>query len=302
MPTNYSTTVYGGSGGLGSVPVGPGIYGTQPGTTEQAIGAGQLAYSQLPGYQTSLGNIGGNIASETAGQLPEDVAQQIGTAAAERGVGTGSPGSPNSTASYLDTLGLNSLELTNMGQQNLQNILPQLPGSAISQNPSFYVNPEQQYQASLEQAILRAAPDPSAVATAQMNAARAGYSAGAGGTTAVSSFPGLNLGVGGGGADAFMNSPDFAAPTVYGATGGGGAAAPAPSGSPYQFSMGSMYGGGADTNDAGVTQDPVAQILQDYPPGGAEAEGATAGDAASLFGGADLSNFGDFGGGAGGGD
>lgn len=300
-PIPLNQTVYGGSGGLGSVPSPPGIASTtQPGTTEAAIQAGQIAYSQLPGYNTDVSNVGGNISSEIAGQLPEDVANQIATAAAERGVATGSPGSPNSTASYLDSLGLNSLALTQTGQTNLQSMLQSLPGGAISQNPSFYTTPEQQYQAGLENAILRAAPDPSAVAAAQLAAARSGYAAGAGGTTPVSSFPGLNLGVGTSESDAFMASGGPGT-VVLGATPGASTTTTngvTPITSPYAgLPQNNMVGGGADTPDAGVEQDPVSAILQAYgptvtgeeTPGGEEEVAAGYGyDPFSSYGGGDF--------------
>ena len=53
---------------------------------------------------------------------------------------TGNPGGANTNAQYLQSLGLTSLNLTNQGQQNLENILPSLPGYSISQNPAYYEN------------------------------------------------------------------------------------------------------------------------------------------------------------------
>ncbi len=181
----------GGGNAYGTIPQVPTPVSTAPQATAGAISAGQAAYSQLPGYNASLGNVGANIQSETGGQLPADVIRQIQQQAAERGVMTGSPGSDNSNASYLQALGLNSLNLTNMGQQNLQSILPQLPGYGISQNPSFYPSAALTQDAAASNAIYRSAPDPKAAAEAAMRAAAAGVSAGRG---SVPMPGGLNLG------------------------------------------------------------------------------------------------------------
>ncbi len=169
----------------------PAAYGTVPAppppprqtagdATAAAMGLGNAVYNQLPGYNASLGNIGANIQSETAGQLPADVVRQLSQQGAERGIAIGSPGSGNSDASLLQALGLTSLNLTNMGQQNLEGILPTLPGAGIYQNPNFYVTPGQSYDASLERNTLAAAPDPTAAAMANLAAARGGVSAGLG--------------------------------------------------------------------------------------------------------------------------
>jgi len=161
---------------------------TAPAATNTAITLGNQAYSQLPGYSEALANVGANIKSETAGQLPPDVLRQLQQAAAERGVSTGSPGSPNSNASYLQALGLNSLQLTNTGQANLQNILPVLPGSGISQNPNFYVNPALQYEAGATNAANQAAAyNANAARRNSLKATTAGISAG--GSSAGFSMP-----------------------------------------------------------------------------------------------------------------
>src|SRR4029077_7125152 len=164
----------------GQVPVAPPINTNAFAQPGNAIAAEQQAYNQLPGYNGSLAQIGQNIQSETAGQLPQDVIEQIQQGAAERGIGRGIAGSPNTGADYLQSLGLNSLELTQQGQQNFQSILPQLPGASIAANPNFYVTPEQQYQQALQAAIFQAAPQPGAASAAALNAARGGIAAGMG--------------------------------------------------------------------------------------------------------------------------
>lgn len=165
-------------------------YGTKPapvtpkstiGTVlPQAISAGQQVYNQLPDYAGSMANIGKNIASETAGELPADVIAQLNQRAAERGVAIGSPGSDNSQSALLRAMGLTSLDLTNMGQNNLQNILPTLPGASIANNAGFYLNPGMLYEAETQNSLNAAAPDPYAAAMANMGAAGSGFAAGMG--------------------------------------------------------------------------------------------------------------------------
>lgn len=67
-----------------------------------------------------------DISSALSGQLPPDVLNLIQQQGAERGVATGSPGSPNANASMLQALGLTSLGLEQTGQSELN--------SAISSN------------------------------------------------------------------------------------------------------------------------------------------------------------------------
>lgn len=221
----------------GSRPSAPSIISTAPQATSGAIATGNLAFGQLPGYQQSLANVGGNIQALTAGQVPQDVQNRIATAAAERGVATGSPGSPNANASYLQSLGLTSLGLEQQGQQALNAQTAALPGAAISQNPNFYVSPEQQYNAALQGSIFAAAPDPAAAARAGMSAAAAGLGAGMGASQPL--FP-----------------PSL--PTIT----------PANSSTATEMATGS----GVDTgwnpalNTAAMSQSAVDQILQQYSP------------------------------------
>lgn len=169
-PPSYIST--GGAGA--SVPPPQATVGT---STSQAIAAGNQAFGQLPNYGGDLSGIGSNVSSEIAGQLPDSVIQQLQQGAAERGVSTGSPGGPNSNASYLQALGLNSLNLTNLGQSNFDTALQNLPGSAISQNPSFYVTPALQQQAATTNATINAQANNQ---NAALNAAQAGLAAGSG--------------------------------------------------------------------------------------------------------------------------
>ena len=160
----------------GQVPQAPSI-GASSGVAN-AVGTGAAVYNQLPGYHADLANIGKNITDETAGKLPQDVIDFMSQQGAERGVAIGSPGSANANAELLGALGLSSLNLTNLGQQNLSSILPSLPGAAIANNPNFYVTPEQQYQSQLQQSIFAAAPNPYAAAMAKLAAGQQGLGTG----------------------------------------------------------------------------------------------------------------------------
>lgn len=179
MPVGYDPgTGFLGGNAYGSIPTLPPPVSTLPAATAGAISAGNTVNTQLPGYAGALSNIGGNISAETAGQLPPDVIQELQQQAAERGVATGSPGSPNSNAAYLKALGLNSLQLTQQGQQNFQSILPSLPGAQISQNPEFSPSSAAATDVNSSNAVYRSAPDPAAAARAAAAAAAAGVGAG----------------------------------------------------------------------------------------------------------------------------
>lgn len=168
----------------GTQPVIPAPRSMAPAATQEAMSLGNQVYNQLPGYGASVANIGSNIQSETAGQLPEDVKREIAQAAAERGVATGQgAGGPNNNAAYLRALGLDSLNLTNMGQQNLTSFLPTLPGAAVANSGRFSVSPELAQNAAETGAVYRAAPNPAAAAAAGLAAARSGLAAGSAGGT-----------------------------------------------------------------------------------------------------------------------
>lgn len=216
---------------------------TAPAAAQTAMGLGQQIYSQLPGYSQSLANIGANIGSETAGQLPADVVTQIEQNAAERGIATGSPGSPNANASLLRALGLTSLDLTRMGQQGFQSILPVLPGAGIYQNPAFYPSTAQTLEAGEQNALNAAAPDPGAAAAANLRAAGAGLGAGLGfgGGRNPGQLPGITSGA--------------PLPPALSATGGTGA------GGGGMFYNGVLYPEGTSPT---ASLDQISQLLQEY--------------------------------------
>lgn len=232
---------------FGSKPTAPTPVSTAGVNTGQAISNQSAVYNQLPGYAASIGNIGANIQSETAGEVPEDVRRQLEQEAAERGIATGSPGSDNANASLLDQFGLTSLQLTNMGQGNLQDILPTLPGAGIAANPGFYTTPQQQYEAGLQNSIFQSAPDPAAAAKAGVNAVAGGFAAGRG--SGGVSLPGFNSTAG----NDWWNQP------AAGGTAGGGSTNPGGGGS---YIGGVYYGPGQAPGNG----DLIGNILQSYAP------------------------------------
>lgn len=85
----------------------------------------------------------GNIANLLAGQIPADVINNLSQTAAERGVAMGSPGSDNSNAGLLRALGLTSLDLQQLGQQNLSAADARNPGAPIFNPGSMLLTPGQ---------------------------------------------------------------------------------------------------------------------------------------------------------------
>lgn len=147
--------------------------------TDQITGAGEQLLTQdasataadpyelnLPGYEQQIGEEAGNVNSELQGQVPADVKNQLQQQAAERGVATGqSPVSPNSTAAYLQSLGLTSLDLQQQGQAGLSGEIAQTPTGTLgaAYNPSqMFVTPEQEQAAQQAANTEAAAPDPEA--------------------------------------------------------------------------------------------------------------------------------------------
>lgn len=106
--------------------------------TGQAI-APYLA--NLPNFANMVGSRTENITQQLKGQLPQDVINQIGQQAAERGIATGSPGSPNTNAAYLRALGLNSLQMQQQGNQNLSGAIADTPVPQLF-NPMSLIVPQ----------------------------------------------------------------------------------------------------------------------------------------------------------------
>lgn len=115
----------------------------------------------IPGYSTLVGQEAGVTGSELAGNLPQDVITQLQQQAAERGIMTGSPGSPNNNAAYLRALGLDSLQLEQQGFGNLSTMIGQTPQAPLFDPGSLLVTPQQAQEAQTQANIFASAPIPS---------------------------------------------------------------------------------------------------------------------------------------------
>ncbi len=128
----------------------------------------------LPNYQQNLATQSQDVMSKLKGQIPQDVANQLQQFGAERGVGTGSIGSPNSEAATLRALGLTSLDIQNQGMQQFGQQIAQTPQGAQFNPFNFLITPEQQQQAQYQANLLNAAPVPSSAQYAGLNAFQQG--------------------------------------------------------------------------------------------------------------------------------
>lgn len=170
-PLQLSNQVYQGNlqnlGNLGQL--GTGI-NTQ--IAQQAALPYQL---NLPNYGAMTGKSSQNILSLLQGQVPQDVANQIAQMGAERGVATGSIGSPNSETALLRSLGLTSLGLQQQGESELTGAVARTPTGQQFNPASFLVSPQQQQEAQYLSNLYAAAPDPTQNALAQLQNSLLGY-------------------------------------------------------------------------------------------------------------------------------
>lgn len=95
--------------------------------------------SNLPGYANAVGQRSENTASMLKGELPQDVINQIAQNSAERGVGGGQSGGPNSNAAYLRALGLNSLDMMGAGSKELSQSISDTPVPELWNPASLWV-------------------------------------------------------------------------------------------------------------------------------------------------------------------
>jgi hypothetical protein len=186
-----------GAGPYGGIPQVPNPFTTQSGAIGgntqilgplSTLGTGlntQIAQNAALPYQLNLPNYGAmtnqssqNILSLLRGQVPQDVANQIAQMAAERGVATGSIGSPNSEAALLRSLGLTSLGLQQQGESELTGAVGRTPTGQQFNPASFLVSPEQSQEAQYLSNLFAAAPDPTQNALSQLENSLLGYSFG----------------------------------------------------------------------------------------------------------------------------
>lgn len=116
--------------------------------------------ANLPDYGSMVAQRSTNTGSLLRGEVPADVTRQIMQAGAERGIATGSPGSPNANAAWLQALGLTSLGLQQQGSQNLSQSIADTPVPQLFNPASLFV--------------------PQTLAAQELAAAQAGLSSGGG--------------------------------------------------------------------------------------------------------------------------
>lgn len=154
----------------------------------------------IPQYNALTQKSAANIAANLRGEINPDVLRNMQQAAAERGVASGTAGSPNVGAQYLRLLGLTSTGQQALGEQQLTGAMGRAPISAPLNLAQYYVTPEQQFQAQSMANLYAASPDPAAAAAAQEAAVNRGLNRGlaVGGTGAGRAPTVPQMGQGGG--------------------------------------------------------------------------------------------------------
>lgn len=160
-----------GQGAYGLVPNLP-LYTTD---TSQQIGTDVQAQmlANLPNYQGMLGQDVANIGANLQGQVAPDVVSQLAQQSAERGIGMGAPGAPNANAAFLRALGLTSMQLQQLGNQQLTQAMARTPIQKTDLTT-------QTTDLGAARAQMAAAPSPAAAAAAALAAAKQGIQSGAG--------------------------------------------------------------------------------------------------------------------------
>lgn len=129
---------------------------------------------QIPGYLGQMGQAMGNIGQGQLGQVPGDVWSAIQRGGAERGIGMGSPTSPNANAAMLAVLGKTSIGEQQRAMENFRNIMTAVPQLQPWNPSSLLITPEQVYNAQYLANVLRASPNPTEAAMAELGAVQSG--------------------------------------------------------------------------------------------------------------------------------
>lgn len=148
-------------------------------SNQQAL---QAYEANLPGYTANRALESGNVASHLAGNLSAGTKANLINMAAERGIATGTYGSPNSDAALLRALGLTTEALQSQGQQEFARQIANTPiGQQFNYNP-FLVTPAQLQEWQNYANLISSAPDPALAGMNNMNMARLGQRTGLGAT------------------------------------------------------------------------------------------------------------------------
>ena len=137
----------------------------QPGTTTLPFGnyaAASNAFqnkeaispflANLPNYTANVFQRGQVTNQMLKGQVPDDVLAQLSQSGAERGIATGSSGSPNANSAWLRALGLTSIDLQEKGSDMLSKSIADTPTADLTNPVSLYM-PQYNAQQELGQTI-----------------------------------------------------------------------------------------------------------------------------------------------------
>lgn len=131
-------------------------------------------YGGIPNYSGLNAQSSANIDAMLHGQLPQDVVNQVAQRAAERGVITGQ----TSPASYLQALGLNSLQMQQQGEALLGQSVARNTRAPFYAPAMGFVSPDAQQSAQMAANVYQAAPVPSAANANALRSAQNGLSTG----------------------------------------------------------------------------------------------------------------------------
>ena len=194
-PKQYNTSPSSWDPAYGGIPNLP-LYTTD--TTQQAGTdvAAQLA-ANLPQYQAMMNTASGATMANLKGEVAPDVAANLGTRAAEFGVGSGMPMSPASATGFLARYGLTSNALQQQGMQQMGQMIQQTPIQQTSTGQSTQ-------DMAAQRAVYASAPQPAAAAAAALQQTQAGMGMGRGATgpgniapSIATQAPTANMGYGG---------------------------------------------------------------------------------------------------------
>ena len=131
-------------------------------------------YGNIPNYTGLNAQSSANIGAMLQGQVPQDVVNQIAQRAAERGVITGQ----TSPASYLQALGLNSLQMQQQGEALLGQSVARNTRAPFFAPGSGFISPDAQQSAQMAANVYQAAPVPSAANANALRSAQTGLNTG----------------------------------------------------------------------------------------------------------------------------
>lgn len=128
----------------------------------------------LPLYDAMTLQSSNNIMDQISGRAPDDVVDMLIRRGAERGILTGTTGSMNNDAALLRALGLNSLDMMKMGEQNLTNAINRTPRGPMFDPTKMFISPDDMQSAQAASNLYASAPNPQAAGTRALGAAKAG--------------------------------------------------------------------------------------------------------------------------------